>query len=857
MARILAILVLFGLGAVSLVAVTSIRLSTLPGLRYDVSEFTVAPGEPVEIVFANDDDMEHNLVITQPGAREAVVAAATALGPGGAERHYVPDSPQVLWHTAVVPSGESVTLAFTAPATEGAYPYVCTYPGHGFVMYGTMHVSRVTADPVPTNLELPQPEPEEEFVEVPPPAHVHQAAEGVFDDTVRVVRAFMPDAGPASIAVYLGNGYSFCWDAGAVRLRYAWHGGFAEPVYRQPMRLEGEVFYREEHGYPLRIGDDRAAAPRELAFRGYDLDAHGVPTFHYTVDGAAVSERVEAVGGMLVRHFAVEAAGRAVGFITGGAAWRSASGTVSGDALVFRGEEARSFKVELRTGLPVSMRDYYRLESMALPAGEFSADAVAFLPDGRMMIAASLSRLYTYDFHSEAWTLFADGVHTPLGLLPESDGSVLMMQRPELTRVQDRDGDGKADAFVTVSDAFGVSGNYAEFAFGPVRDPAGNLYYSLGTGSHYGQPLTNEVRGFYSEFGAWGRMNSPVPYRGWILRVSPEGKTQPWAVGFREPNGLGIDPAGRLFCIDNQGDWVGASAIFHIREGGFYGHVAPLSWHPEFAGKQPLDTPPAELDARRTRAAVVFPYGDMSNSPTEPRWDETGGAFGPFGGQMFIGEMNHRRLMRVMMEEVDGELQGAVTPFFDGNGLHFGNNRLAWSPDGSLWIGQTKHEAWVGESGLQQLTWRGVVPMEVEAMTLTETGFDLRFTRPVDPASIGDPTAWTVESYFYNYHENYGSPKMDRRDVGVSAVALQPDGRTVRVTLADLTPWRIYDFRISGVRSVTGHPLVNEWIVYTLNRLRGGNTPPPPPPVEVETRPRREPTLPEGGVRGVGGPQDF
>ncbi len=842
--------------ACALSAATTIRLGTLPGLRYDLSEFSVSPGEEVEIVFTNSDDMEHNLVFTRSGAREEVVAAATALGAGGAERHYVPDSPQVLWHTPVVPSGETVTLTFQAPETVGAFPFVCTYPGHGFVMFGTMHVTYTPAPPVATSTEMPQPEPEETFVEEYRHEHGADGVE-VFDDVVQVVRAFMPEAGPASIAVSLGNGYAYCWDAGAVRLRYAWHGGFAEPVYRQPMKLVGEVFYREEHGYPLRVGADLKQAPALVAFHGYELDADGVPTFHYAVDGAAVSERIEAVGGALVRRFTVAAGGRRVGFATGGAAWHSSTGGAEDGLIAFEGEEAKAFTVELRTGLPVTMRDYYRIESLALPAGEFSADAVAFLPDGRMMIAASLSRLYTYDFGSGTWTLFADGVHTPLGLLPESDTAVLMMQRPELTRVRDRDGDGRADAFETVSDAFGVSGNYAEFAFGPVRDAAGNLFYSLGTGSHYGAPLTNEVRGFYSEFGAWGRMNSPVPYRGWILRVSPDGETRPWAVGFREPNGLGIDPAGRLFCIDNQGDWVGASAIFHITEGGFYGHVPPLSWHPDFAGKQPLDTPPAELDRRRTRAAVVFPYGDMSNSPSQPLWDTTDGGFGPFGGHMFIGEMNHSRIMRVMMEEVDGELQGAVTPFFEGQGLHLGNNRLAWAPDGSLWVGQTKHEAWVGESGLQRLVWRGVVPMEVEAMTLTAMGFDLRFTRPVDPASVGDASALAVQSYFYNYHENYGSPKMDLRDVAVSAVELQDDGRTVSVTLAELEPWRIYDFRLSGVRSVDGHPLVNEWIVYTLNRLRGGQTPPPPPPVEVEIRPRREPTVPEGSVRGIGGPQEF
>lgn len=830
-----------------------IEIGTLPGLRFTISEFSVAPGSEVEIVFSNSDEMLHNLVITRTGARVAVVEAALAMGAGGAENDFVPNVPAVLWHTGVVASGESATLKFTAPETVGEFPFVCTYPGHGYIMYGTMHVTYTAAPPVPTNLEMPQPEPEEEAV-----VGAHDHGGMAYDDTVRVVRGFMPDAGPASIAVGLPGGYSFVWDAGAVRFRYAWSGGFGEAVYRQPMELAGPVFYREETGYPLRLGDDPARRPAKVAFHGYSFDDAGIPEFSYTVDGVAVHERVVMEGSAMVRHFRTSGARGPVWFAIDPATADSlsSSGERVDGYFRFAGANVAEFSVTIRSGLLVNILDYYSIESLPLPEGEFSADAIAFLPDGRMMITASLSRVYTYDFETEKWTLFADGLHTPLGLLPESNTSVLMMQRPELTRMIDEDGDGDADTFETISDAFGVSGNYAEFAFGPVRDADGSLYFSLGTGSHYGSPLTNEVRGFYSQFGAWGRMNSPVPYRGWIMKVLPDGTTKPWAAGFREPNGLGIDPDGRLFAIDNQGDWVGASGIYHIQEGGFYGHVPPLSWHPDFAGKQPLDEPVEVLNQRRTRAAVQFPYGDMSNSPSQPLWDTTGGAFGPFGGQTFIGEMNHRRIMRIMFEEVDGVMQGAVAPFFEDHGLNLGNNRLAWAPDGSLWIGQTKHEAWVGESGLQHLVWKGIDPMEVKAMSLTDEGFELTFTRPVDRTVAGNAANYAMQTYFYNYHERYGSDKFDRRDVPVVGVTISDDGLKVRLQLSELEAWRIYDLKISNLRSNDGHGLINGWNVYTVNHLRH-NTPPPRAAVPRETQGRRTPRVPEGGVIGVGGPEDF
>jgi hypothetical protein len=510
-----------------------------------------------------------------------------------------------------------------------------------------------------------------------------------------------------------------------------------------------------------------------------------------------------------------------------------------------------------RAMLGAGVLDYYAIENIALPDGAQNPDGIAFLPDGRLVCCFHAGQVYTYDARTKTWALFADGLHLPLGVLPVSDSEVLVMQMPELTLLRDRDGDGRADEFKTVSDDFGVSGNYAEFTSGPVRDAEGNLFIGLGTGSHFGQPLTNEVRGFYSEQGAWGRMNSPVPYRGWILKVTPAGETIPWAVGFREPNGLGFDPQGRLFAIDNQGDWVASGALFHIERGKFYGHVPPLVWREDFhGGKQPLDLSVEELDRLRTRPAVVFPYGDMSNSPTQPLADTTGGKFGPFAGQLFLGEMNYRRLMRVMLEDVDGQMQGAVAPFFDDASLNLGSNRLAFDAEGNLWVAQTKHEGWVGESGLQRISWKGVVPLEVSAMTLTEDGFELGFTRAVDRAKAGDPAAYALRTYFYNYHEAYGSDKYDLRDVKIVAADVSESGRSVRLHVDGLEAWRIYDLKLTGIATEDGHELVSPWVVYTLNHLLH-DTPPPRAPLPNDAPQRRAPRVPAGGVQGVGGPQGF
>ena len=69
------------------------------------------------------------------------------------------------------------------------------------------------------------------------------------------------------------------------------------------------------------------------------------------------------------------------------------------------------------------------------------------------------------DTKTKKWSLFAEGLHNPLGLFAVSNNQFIIVQRPELTRITDLDGDGKADFYECLSDDFGMSGNYHEFNF--------------------------------------------------------------------------------------------------------------------------------------------------------------------------------------------------------------------------------------------------------------------------------------------------------------------------------------------------------------------------------------------------------
>ncbi len=464
----------------------------------------------------------------------------------------------------------------------------------------------------------------------------------------------------------------------------------------------------------------------------------------------------------------------------------------------------------------------YRVENISLPDGLVGeTGAIAFLEDGRLVACFLRGEIMFYNPKIKEWSLFAEGLHEPLGVLPISESELIVMQRPELTRVVDTDGDGHADWYETLTDDFGMTGNYHEWNYGPVKDEEGNLFVSFNTASEYGA-IMQEVRGPLDTtlvpFKPLQKF-AAVPYRGWVMKYTPDGKLVPHASGFRSPNGLGFDGHGNLFITDNQGDWVGTSAMFHVRQGNFYGHPASLLWQENWDRGDPSALPIDELDRMRKKASVLFPHGIMSSSPGQPVIDDTNKKFGPYAGQFFVGEMNRERIMRVMLEQVDGEYQGACMPFIDGFGLRKGNNRLAFSPDGSLWVGQVEH-FFVGDRGIQRIVFTGREPMDIYSMNITPTGFDLTFTQPVDPELARNPENYSLHHYYYAYHMKYGSDQFDVQTDSITDIKISPDNKKVSITLPFLEAGYIYELNLSNIKSASGEDLSNKLICYTVNKLK-------------------------------------
>ncbi len=453
--------------------------------------------------------------------------------------------------------------------------------------------------------------------------------------------------------------------------------------------------------------------------------------------------------------------------------------------------------------------DGYRVETISTPEDVFlEVGGIGFLQDGSVMFCSREGQVWQYK--NKQWSLFADGLYEPLGLYvdPKTD-DIFVVQRPELTQLIDTDHDGKADYYKTVGQGWGISNNYHEYAYGPVRDSKGNFYGALNLG--HDEESGNLVHDSI--------MNRSAKYRGWFFQINTTGEFVPWASGLRSPCGVGINKDDELFYTDNQGDWVPTSTLHHVVKGRFYGHPASLEDHPDFLGKDLNAITVEKYDTLRTKPIVWIPYGELANSPGNLAFNETQGKFGPFEDQIFIGDQTLANVMRVVLEKVQGEYQGVVFNFV--NGLQCGVIRNRFDKDGSLWLGQGAR-GWnsVGPKpfGIQKIVWDGkTIPTEMHAISLTDQGFKITFTKPMRESELKDLSSYTIKHWGYKYDSHYGSDKMNITSVDIKKINVV-NSKTVELELPLVTD-RVYHIECR-VKADDNSELKNRIGYYTLNRLR-------------------------------------
>jgi len=383
------------------------------------------------------------------------------------------------------------------------------------------------------------------------------------------------------------------------------------------------------------------------------------------------------------------------------------------------------------------------------------------------------------------WQRYATGLHHPLGLVMVDD-RLYVAQKPEITELIDHDDDGTVDHYRTVATGWGLSTGWHEYCFGLAVDPQKNLWLALNTGFFWTHP------GFVN----------PGRWRGSVLRVEHDTeKLDVMATGCRVPNGITQGPDGNIFFTDNQGDWIQSCKLAHVVPGRFYGHPETKK------DALPKGTYPDGL------SAVWLPY-ERSRSTSGPVYDQTRGKFGPFADQLFVGDAGYGAnpgIMRIALEKVSGEYQGACIRFLDGQPL--GCERMKFGPDNYLYLASLT-------SGLTRMAFDGNTPLAIHSIRIRPggKGFVVLLTQPLAADMKLKTANFRVMRYHYLYSGNYGSPKADQVTIPVQAADLSSDRRTITLTFPVETypSGMVYEINVGELTAEGGEILQHNEASYTV-----------------------------------------
>jgi len=396
-----------------------------------------------------------------------------------------------------------------------------------------------------------------------------------------------------------------------------------------------------------------------------------------------------------------------------------------------------------------------------------------FLPDGRLVISTwdSIGGVYVIDGlkanDPKAITVkrIAAGLAEPLGL-KVVDNEIYVMQKQELTKLIDVDKDGIIDTYETICNGWKVSPNFHEFAFGLVYKD-GYFYGSLATGIRPG--------------GA--SLQPQTPDRGKVLKIAKDGSD--WSLiasGLRVPNGVGTGVDNEIFLSDNQGDWLPANKMVHLKEGAWYG-----SRSVDFEGT---------ANFKEKLPVVYLEVNTIANSPSQP----VPLNLGPYQNQMIYGDASYGGIQRIFAEKVAGEYQGAVFKFTQG--LEGAINRLVWGPDGALYAGAIGSAGNWGEPaklqyGLQKLSYNNTPVFEMLAVRAKPNGIEIEFTQPLKAGAGTKASDYRIKQWWIKPTASYGGPNMDEETLKTGKITVSADRKKVLLELPGMKDKHVLYIRLN------------------------------------------------------------
>ena len=283
------------------------------------------------------------------------------------------------------------------------------------------------------------------------------------------------------------------------------------------------------------------------------------------------------------------------------------------------------------------------------------------------------------DGKPECTGTFFEGTQKTMNVAVAGDGRVFVATRSALYRLEDRDGDGRADGMSrgklpTPIVRLETKGDYPHnglsgFAF----DHAGKVYFGLGENLGASYQLVGQDRTTLSGGGEGGN----------IYRCQPDGtQLERVATGFWNPFHLAFDVFGRLFAVDNDPDSRPPCRLLHIVDGGDYGYRfrnGRKGLHPFTAWNGELPGTLGMVAGTGEAPSGVISY-ESDNLPEDYR------------GTLLVTSWGDHRIEQYRLHSNGASFRSIMRPVVAG-GDDFRPVGIAAAPDGVLYISD-----WVDKS---------------------------------------------------------------------------------------------------------------------------------------------------------------
>lgn len=404
----------------------------------------------------------------------------------------------------------------------------------------------------------------------------------------------------------------------------------------------------------------------------------------------------------------------------------------------------------------------YVVDTLTIPYANphhalFFCTGLDFLPDGRLAVCTCHGDVWLVTADDKldkvSWRRYATGLYQPLGL-KVIDGKVVVLERGQLTRLHDLNGDGEADRYENLCHDWHTGSGEHSYDTCLETDAAGNFYF-FKTG------------------------DTELPHGGCLLRVSKDGKkVETYSTGFRHPIGLGVSPDGLVTGADQEGNWMPMTRVDVYKQGGFYGDMR--AHH--------RATPPKTYDG-----PLVWLPKQVDNSAGGQAWVPHD-KFGLPKGQMLHFSYGRCKLYAMLTQRIDDVWQAGAVDV----GVQFlsGVARGRFHPtNGHLYVcglngWQTAAKA---DGCLQRVRYTGMpMPMPV-GLSVQPEGIRVDFARKLAAVDKGQ---FHIEKWNIRWSGDYGSKRWSVRNpdrqgedaVPIEAATLTEDGKGVVLRVKDLKP---------------------------------------------------------------------